>query len=197
MSRKLLIPLVAVAALVVPGAAGAYAYFFSSLRTAPPQLALTSPSANASPSASSAAGAAGSGTWVVGSGSLAGYRVTEQFVGQSSSHEAVARTGAVSGQITITQSGSGYQLTSGQITVQLSGLASIDSVAGYNVTNRDRIVQQSLGVNQFPNAVLKLQPVAIPNGADSGQTVTFPVTGDLTIHGVTKTVTATVQLRVV
>ena len=27
--------------------------------------------------------------------------------------------------------------------------------------------------------------------------MTFPVTGDLTIHGVTKTVTATVQLRVV
>ena len=70
-------------------------------------------------------------------------------------------------------------------------------MAGYNVTNRDRIVQQSLDVNQFPSAVLKLQPVAIPSGADSGQTVTFPVTGDLTIHGVTRTVTATVQLRVV
>src|SRR5213594_5028065 len=197
MSRKLLIPLVAVAALVVLGAAGAYAYFFSSLRTAPPQLALTSPSANASPSASSTAGAAGSGTWVVGSGSLAGYRVTEQFVGQSSSHEAVARTGAVSGQMTIAQSGSGYQLTSGQITVQLSGLASVDSVAGYNVTNRDRIVQRSLDVQSYPTAVFEAEGVTLPAGADSGQTVTFPVTGDLTIHGVTRTVTATVQLRVV
>ena len=196
MSRKLLIPLVAVAALAVLGAAGAYAYFFSSLRTAPPQLALTSPSATASASASSTAGAAGSGTWVVGSGSLAGYRVTEQFVGQSSSHEAVARTGAVSGQLTITQSGSGYQLTSGKITVQLSGLASVDSVAGYNVTNRDRIVQRSLDVQSYPTAVFEAEGVTLPAEAGSGQAVTVSAPGRLTIHGVTKNVTATLQLRV-
>src|SRR5213080_340726 len=196
MSRKLLIPVVAVAALVVLGAAGAYAYFFSSLRTAPPQLALTSPSATASASASSTSGAAGSGTWVVGSGSVAGYRVTEQFVGQNSSHEAVARTGAVSGQLTITQSGSSYQMTSAKITVQLSGLASVDSVAGYNVTNRDRIVQRSLDVSLFPTAVFATQGVTLPAGAETGQTVTVSVPGKLTVHGVTKDVTATLQLRV-
>ena len=202
MPRRLLIPiLTGVALVVLAGGAAGYVYFFSGLRTSPPALSFASPSpsapAAASPSPAGTTTSGFAGVWQVASGSLAGYRVREQFVGQASTHDAVARTSSVTGQLTITQSGSSYQLSGGTVTVQLSGLASVDSVAGYNVTNRDRIVQQSLGVNQFPSAVLKLQPVAIPNGADSGQTVTFPVTGDLTIHGVTKTVTATVQLRVV
>jgi polyisoprenoid-binding protein YceI len=189
-----------VALIVVGGGAVGYVYFFSGLRTSPPALSFASPSpsssAAASPSPTSTSTSGFAGAWQVGSGSLAGYRVREQFVGQTSSHDAVARTSSVSGQLTIAQSGTSYQLTSGTVTVQLSALASVDSVAGYNVSNRDRIVQQSLDVNQFPSAVLKLQTVAIPSGADIGQTVTFTVTGDLTIHGVTRTVTATVQLRV-
>src|SRR2546422_7072433 len=150
MSRRLWIPIAALAALLVLGGGGAYAYFFSGLRTSPPTLALASPSPTAS---GPATGTAGTGTWTIASGSLAGYRVKEQFVGQSSSHEAVARTSAVSGKATITQSGTTYQLSAATITVQLSSLASVDSVAGYNVTNRDRIVQQSLDASSFPTAV--------------------------------------------
>ena len=111
MARRLWIPIAAVAALVLLGAGGAYAYFFSGLRTTPPALALASPSATASTSATPTAASAGSGTWTVASGSVAGYRVKEQFVGQSSSHEAVARGSAVSGQATITHSGATYQLS--------------------------------------------------------------------------------------
>jgi len=199
--RRLLFPILAVVALIVlGGGAAGYVYFFSGLRSSPPALSFASPSPSTSavpsPSPTSTSASGFAGVWQVGSGSLAGYRVREQFVGQTSSHDAVARTSSVSGQLTITQSGSSYQLTSGTVTVELGALASVDSVAGYNVSNRDRIVQRSLDVSQFPSAVLKLQPVAIPSGADGGQTVTFPVTGDLTIHGVTRTVTATVQLRV-
>src|SRR6266566_2864529 len=165
--------------------------------TTPPTLALASASPTASSSASpTATSAAGTGTWTVASGSLAGYRVKEQFVGQSSSHEAVARTSAVSGEATITQSGSTYELSAATITVQLSSVASVDSVAGYNVTNRDRIVQQSLNVRSFPTAVFEAQSVALPAGAAAGQTVTVSVPGKLTIHGVTKDVTAKLQLRV-
>jgi len=200
--RRFLLPLVAVVALVVlGGGAVGYVYFFSGLRTSPPALSFASPStstsAAASPSPAGTTTSGFAGVWQVASGSLAGYRVKEQFAGQTSTHDAVARTGSVSGQLNITLSGSAYQLAGGTVTVQLGGLASVDSVAGYNVTNRDRIVQRSLDVTQFPSAVLKLQSVAIPSGADSGQTVTFQVAGDLTIHGVTRTVTATVQLRAV
>ena len=152
----------------------------------------------ATPTASSSVSVpAGTGRWIVASGSLAGYRVTEQFVGQSSTHEAVARTSAVSGVVAIAQSGASYELTSARITVQLSSLASVDSVAGYNVTNRDRIVQQSLSVGSFPTAVFEAGGgVALPAAAASGQAVTVSVPGKLTVRGVTRDVTATLQLRV-
>jgi len=200
MPRRILIPLVAAAALIVVGGAGAYAYFFSGLRTSPSALTLSSPSPSTSASASAGASAsptaASGGTWTVASGSLAGYRVKEQFVGQSSAHEAVARTSGVSGTVIITKSGDTYVLSSATITVQLSGLASVDSVAGYNVTNRDRIVQQALGVQSFPTAVFVASSVELPAAAATGQQVTVSVPGKLTIHGVTKDVTASLQLRV-
>jgi len=190
-SRRLWIPITAVAALAVLGSAGAYVYFFSGLRTSPPSLALASPSASPSNAASASAG-----TWQIASGSVVGYRVKEQFVGQTSSHEAVARTGDVTGQVAIGQSGTSYQMTSANVTVQLANLASVDQVAGYNVTNRDRIVQRSLSVSSFPTAVFEAQGVTLPAGAETGQTVTVSVPGKLTVHGVTKDVTATLQLRV-
>jgi polyisoprenoid-binding protein YceI len=193
MPKRFWIPLVAAAVLVALGGAGAYAYFFSGLRTSPSSLSLASPSATtATTTASPASGA----TWQISSGSLVGYRVKEQFAGQSSTHEAVARTSDVTGSVAIAKSGSSYEMTSATITVQLSSLASVDSVAGYNVTNRDRIVQGSLGVSTYPTAVFKAQSVALPAGADSGQTVTVSVPGQLTVHGVTKDVSATLQLRV-
>lgn len=199
MRRRLLIPVIGIAVLAVAGAMGAYAYFFSGLRTSPPPLALASPSASASASPVATPTATAStytGTWQVGSGSLAGYRVKEQFVGQTSTHEAVARTSSVTGQLTIAQSGGSYQLTGGSITVQLASISSVDQVAGYNVTNRDRLVMGALNVSQYPTAVFAAQPVNIPAGAESGQSVTMSVPGQLTIHGATKTVTATVQLKV-
>jgi polyisoprenoid-binding protein YceI len=196
-----LIPVVAVAVVVVLGGVAAYAFYFSGLRTSPTALALSSPTPAASASATasstpSPAAVASAGTWQIGAGSVAGYRVKEQFVGQTSPHEAVARTSAVTGQVTIARSGSSYQLSAATVTVQLGSLASVDQVAGYNVTNRDRIVSQTLDVSSFPTAVFQAQPVTLPAGADSGSTVTVSVPGTLTIHGVTKNVTASVQFRV-
>lgn len=179
------------------GGAGVYAYFFSGLRSTPPPLSLATPVASSAATASASASAsAGTTIWSIASGSLVGYRVNEQFVGQSSSHQAVARTSDVTGKVMIAQSGTGFEMTSATITVQLASLASVDSVAGYNVTNRDRIVQQSLDVRSFPTATFTTQSVALPAGADGGQAVTVSVPGQLTVRGVTKQVTATIQLRV-
>src|SRR5579864_501641 len=105
MSRKLLVPIVAIAILALVGGAATYAYYFSGLRTSPPALALASPAAAASAAASAsptstATTTSYAGAWQVASGSIAGYRVREKFAGQTSSHEAVARTSAVSGQVT-------------------------------------------------------------------------------------------------
>lgn len=192
MFQRLWIPITATVALILLAGGGAYVYFFSGLRTAPPTLALSSPSTTATATPT----VGGDGSWTVTSGSLAGYRVHEQFAGQSAAHEAVARTSQVSGQVTIAQAGGAYQLSTATITVQLSNLASVDSVAGYNVTNRDRIVQQALDVRSFPTAVFTAQNVVLPAGAAAGQTVTLSVPGNLTVHGVTKDVTAKLQLRV-
>ena len=199
-SRRLWVPLAVIVALAVLGGGGAYVYFFSGLRTAPSALTLPSPTQTTSPSTTATttptATTAGSGSWTVTSGSIAGYRVTEQFAGQSSSHEAVARTDGVSGEVSIDESGGAVQMTSAKITVELTSLASVDSVAGFNVTNRDRIVQQALDTGSFPTAVFQASSVSIPAGVASGQTVTISVPGRLTVHGVTKNVTATLQLRV-
>lgn len=201
MPRRVLIPLVGVGVIVVLGGVAAYAFYFSGLRTSPATLALSSPTPAASATATASATAsptavASAGTWQISTGSLAGYRVREQFVGQTSPHEAVARTSAVTGQVTIVQSGTSYKVAAATVTVQLGSLASVDQVAGYNVTNRDRIVAQTLDVRSFPTAVFTAQPITLPAGADTGSTVTVSVPGTLTIHGVIKNVTASIQFRV-
>src|SRR5437899_124085 len=164
--------------------------------TSRPRLARASLALCSRPGSASSQSSAGTGTCTISAGSRAGYRVKEQFVGRSSVHEAVARTSDVTGQVSIAQSGTTYQLTSAKVAVRLGSLASVDQVAGYNVTNRDRIVQGSLGVSSFPTAVFVAQPVTLPAGVDSGQAVNVTVPGQLTIHGVTKDVTASLQLRV-
>ncbi len=197
MPRRLWIPLAVGLALVLLGAGGAYAYFFSGLRSTPSALTLPSPSPGASASASASTTAAGSGTWTIAAGSIAGYRVKEQFAGQSATHEAVARTSEVSGSVSISQSAGAYTMTSAKITVQLSSLASVDSVADFNVTDRDDIVRRALNTGLYPTALFEADDdVALPVAAASGQTVMVSVPGQLTIHGVSKPVSAKLQVRV-
>ena len=45
----------------------------------------------------------------------------------------------------------------------------VASGAGYNVTNRDRIVQQSLDVRSYPTATFTAQSVTAPHGQASGR----------------------------
>ena len=188
--RKLWIGAGVLAALLVLGLAGGYVYYFSGLRTAPAALALPSPTASAAASTSGLAG-----SWKVTSGSQAEYRVEEQFAGQTSSHEAVARTPGVSGGLTVSGQAGALQASEISVSADLTGLHSVDQVAGFNVSNRDRIVSQSLSVSQFPQATFTAGAVAIPAGLESGQQVTVTVAGKLTIHGVTRDVTATLQVQ--
>lgn len=193
MRRPLALALAAAGLVVVLGAASAYAYFFSGLRTAPRPLALTSPTAAPTPPAASSDL---TGRWTVAKGSQAGYRVKEQFVGQTSTHEAVARTSSVSGGLTVQQAGTDLQATGLRINARLADLQSVDQVAGRDVALRDRFVgRTSLAVQQYPDAVFQASTIAVPSAIASGQTVTLSIPGQLTIHGVTRDVTASVQLR--
>jgi polyisoprenoid-binding protein YceI len=196
MTRRLTFGLIAVAVLLALAGGGVYVYFFSSLRTSPQALGLqtASPTATATASASTSDLA---GTWTVTSSSVVGYRVKELFAGQSTKHEAVARTSTVSGGITVAgDAASGYTIKSISITANLGGLHSVDQVAGRDVSQRDGVVSRQLDVQQFPDATFVATTASIPGPVTASRESTT-VQGDLTIHGVTKSVTATVQSQVV
>jgi len=188
-SRLIIAGVACVAALALAGG-GAYVYFFSGLRSSPSPLALSTPSASAS-----AAPAGGlDGNWTVTTGSIAGYRVKELFVGETSKHEAVAQTSTVSGSLTLSGDSSGYQVTGITFTAALTSLHSVDSVAGRNVVQRDSYVSRQMNLQQFPNATFTATSGSVPATDGSGP-VDVSAAGKLTIHGVTKDVTATARAQ--
>ncbi len=190
MKRHLLVIGVASVAVIVLAGGGAYVYFFSGLRSSPAPLALSTP--NASASAAPAGGFAGN--WTVITGSVAGYRVKELFVGETSKHEAVAKTSNVSGSLAVSGDPSAYQVTGITFTAALTGLHSVDSVAGRNVVQRDSYVSRQMNLQQFPNATFTASAGSVPATDGSGP-VEVSAAGKLTIHGVTRDVTATARAQ--
>jgi polyisoprenoid-binding protein YceI len=189
MRRNLILAAAAGVVAIALIGVGGYVYFFSNLRSSPPTLGL---SASPSPATASSGLA---GTWKVTTGSRAGYRVQELFVGETSKHLAVARTSNVSGGLTVSGDASGYQVSGITLTADVSSLQSVDTVAGRNVTQRDGIVSRQLDVQQFPNATFTATSVSVP-GTVTSSPANVTAAGKLTIRGVTKdaTVTATAQV---
>jgi polyisoprenoid-binding protein YceI len=115
---------------------------------------------------------------------VVGYRVQELFVGQTSKHEAVARTSTVSGGVSVNGDSSGYEVSA------------LTFTAGRNVSQRDGIVSRQLDVQQFPTATFTTGSASVPGAVTTGP-VDVTVAGKLTIHGVTKDVTAKAKAQVV
>jgi polyisoprenoid-binding protein YceI len=192
--RPIVIGVAAVIAVVALVAGGGYIYYFSGLRTSPGQLGLSASPAPTSSSPTPATGLAG--RWIVGSGSVAGFRVKELFVGQTSKHEAVARTSSISGELAVSgDTTAGYRASDMKITVDLVELHSVDQVAGRDVSQRDGVVARQLSVRSFSTASFTALSASVPAGITLGQVdVTAP--GKLTIHGVTKDVTVKAKAQV-
>jgi polyisoprenoid-binding protein YceI len=190
MRRSLIVAAAAgIVALALAGVGG-YVYFFSNLRSSPASLALSaSPSPATAPSGLA-------GTWKVTTGSLAGYRVQELFVGETSKHLAVARTSNVSGGLTVSGDANGYQVSDITLTADVSSLHSVDQVVGRNVTQRDGIVSRQLDVQQFPNATFTATSVSVP-GTVTSSPANVTAAGRLTIRGVTKDVNVAATAQVV
>ncbi len=118
----------------------------------------------------------------IGEGSSATYRVTEQFVGVTFTNEAVGTTNLVSGSLTINADGS--VAPGSKLTVDLRGLKS-------DQDQRDGFIQnRTLETAKFPYAEFVPTKVTgldkmIPMAGQAG----VSLTGNLTIHGVTKEVT--------
>jgi len=190
MPRSRLLVIVAIAAIAV--GVGGFIVYDQVLR-GDSAAALTLPTASTSPATSTAPGAStvpaasfdGSvaGTWNVAADSVAGYRVREQLASLPAESDAVGRTSAVSGSITLETSGSTTTLTAGQITVDTTSIASDKS-------QRDgRLRTEGLQTDTYPTATFKLtKAVVVPAGALAGTASDITLTGDLTLHGVTKSV---------
>ncbi len=137
-------------------------------------------------SAPSAAGVAGN--WAVNTsvgefnfenstGTFVGFRVHEQLSGIGST-TAVGRTPTVTGTITI----DGTKLTAADITADMTALTT-------NNSRRDGPARRALGTDQFPTATFVLtSPVDLGEAATTDAKTTVTATGDLTVHGVTKSV---------
>jgi polyisoprenoid-binding protein YceI len=176
-----------IALVVLIAAGGATAWLLGS-HHAPPRLALGSPTPAGAP-----VGLAG--TWKVGAGSEAGYRVREQLIDQPSPTEAVARTSTVTGGFTIAGSGSQLVATGLHFSVDLASLKSQDRYATYQVYQRDFFIRSIyLQTDQYPTAVFAAQSVNLPAGIESGA-VAVTVSGSLTVHGTTRTVTTRLQAQ--
>jgi polyisoprenoid-binding protein YceI len=149
------------------------------------------PTASDEPVASSDVAGVG-GTWTVATGSQAGYRVRERLANLPAESDAIGRTEEVTGSITVEAGGDGARLTAGTVTVDTTTITSDES-------RRDnRLRSEGLQTDQFPTATFTLtQPVDVPAGALEGTATDLTLTGDLTLHGVTKSLEIPAQAQLV
>jgi polyisoprenoid-binding protein YceI len=186
---------VAVLVAGVGAAVGLWYLFFRPSGPAPVALSSESPASGAVATLGpgTSAGPDGTlsggidGTWSIDAsqGSFVGYRVQEQLAGIGG-NIAVGQTTAVTGTLAI----SGTQVTDVSITADLTQLKSDDQ-------RRDgQLQQRGLETDTFPTATFKLsQPIDLGSVPADGQTISVTATGELTLHGVTKTVDIPLQAR--
>ena len=211
--RRLILALVAVALLLV-AAAGVWYLFFRPAGPAPVSLGGTAATSTAAasvgaptdvtgsgsptaPSASSGTAAGSSdvaGTWTVDpsvgsfsdfSGSFVGYRVREELASVGAT-EAVGRTPDVTGSLTI----DGTTVTQASFQADLTTLQSDER-------NRDRqLSRQALETGTYPTASFTLtQPIDLGSVPPAGTAIDVTATGDLTLHGTTRSVQIPLQAK--
>jgi polyisoprenoid-binding protein YceI len=165
--------------LVVVFVGGPFVYINFIRDDAPDRLELSTGTTQPSGSSTTAADTATvDGEWSVRAGSIVGYRAREILFGQDA--EAAGRTEDVTGVMTIASS----SVDDASFTADLTTLES-DS------DNRDNQVQgRILNTAEFPNATFALtEPIELESIPGDRVPITVQATGDLTIHGTTRSVT--------
>ena len=198
-ARSILISALVVAVLLIGGGGAAYVLFLRGDDVAPLALPSTAPAdssagggtatssgASASlPTASAATIDAASvpGTWSVGPGSVVGYRVRERLASLSADSDAVGRTSKITGTVTIADSGTSLTVTKADFSVDMTSLASDKQMRD------NRLRSQGIETDTYTTSTFSLtSPVALPANATSGSAFDVTLHGELTLHGVTKTV---------
>jgi polyisoprenoid-binding protein YceI len=181
---------VAAAVLAVALAVGGPFVYINYLKSdAPERLEVATGQAAAASTAAAVDGtgdAGGSldGAWTAGSGSVAGYRVKEVLLGQNT--EAVGRTSAVSGKLTV----SGSQVASAAFSVDLTQVTSDEQ-------RRDAQFQgRIMDTASYPTASFELtEPIELDALTAEGATSSAKASGRLTVHGTTRAVTVQVSVQ--
>jgi polyisoprenoid-binding protein YceI len=180
----------AIVAIVVVVVGGTYVYIHFIEGPAPAKLSLsTTPTSPAGTTGSSAPLA---GSWKVGTGSTAGYRVEETLFGQHNT--AVGRTDQVTGTMTI----AGRAVTKAHISVDMASVKTV----GNHLDNAfgDRRDGQFNGrimdTATYPTATFSLtKPINLAPVPKDGVIKRYSATGKLTLHGTTKVVTIPITAR--
>ncbi|MHB1170957.1 MAG: YceI family protein [Lacisediminihabitans sp.] len=154
----------------------AYAGYVASVVSAPPSLDPTAAASAATVDADHL-----SGTWKVGKGSFAGYRVKEVLLGRNAT--VTGRTSNVTGSLTA----QGLTLTAATISVDVGSIATTEPAR--DAYFRDTALQ----VSQFPTATFALTDPVRAVRPTPGRPQSFTARGELMLHGVTKTVTVTLD----
>ena len=184
------------AAVVLVVLAGAGLWWFVLRDDAPEELSVDSRSEDGTSTPTGTTPDSFDGTWAVvaGGDSQAGFRIQEDFAGGVVGHEAVGRTPAVEGSVTI----AGSSVTEASFTADLTALEFTDTPPGVNAANRANAMRsKGLETDTFPEATFVLTaPIELGEIPGDGDTTTAEATGDLTLHGVTQSVTFTVEAKV-
>jgi polyisoprenoid-binding protein YceI len=154
------------------------------LKSAASASASSTPAASTSTASSAGTAAAGSvaGTWRVAAGSIVGYRVNEVLAGQN--NVAVGRTSDISGSMTIR----GRTVRAASFTVQMSTIASDQSQRDEQFNGR------IMDTATYPTGTLTLtSPISLGTLPADGAVRTYHATGNLMLHGKTRSVTFTLQ----
>lgn len=117
------------------------------------------------------------GTWTIGPGSTVGYRVKEILFGQDT--EGVGRTGAVTGEMTI----SGTTVTTTEFSADMATVESDES-------RRDNAFRGDImNVAEFPTASFtSTGPIDLETIPEDGVEISVSAPGELTLRGTTKPV---------
>ena len=199
-SRTALVAAVVVLLLAVGGGAAAWALFLRGDEVAPLALPSTGPGASSGTATSSAAagGSTGEslppasaaaidaaslpGTWQVAGDSVVGYRVRDRLASLSADSDAVGRTSSITGSATIAGSATALTVSAASFSVDMTTITSDRQMRD------NRLRNDGIQTDQFPTSTFTLtQAVTLPANATTGQ-IDVTLHGELTLHGVTKTV---------
>ncbi|MCU0311330.1 MAG: YceI family protein [Acidimicrobiales bacterium] len=176
--------LVAVVGVVV---LGGIAFWWFVLRGDAPErasLPVRTTDTTVAPAAGSTTGPDGDYSLSPGQDVFVGYRVEELFGGETVKKTAVGRTSALTGTLTV----AGGQVTVVDIEADMTQLASDSS------TRDNALRTRGLQTEQFPTATFVLtSPIELPADLAAGEQVELTATGDLTLHGVTRSVDVPLQ----